>query len=242
MKIQACIFDLFGTLVPVSRKSDYYGSLAAVPQRLGMDEAAFRREWDATYLQRNDGTLPTLEANVRAICTSLGAAAEDAEIASALGPFRRLMRETLRPKPESAGVLQEIARRGYPLGLISNCNPDVPELFRRGPLASHFRVAVFSSEAGAAKPAPGVYLEATRQLGVEPRACLYIGDGHGRELAGAAAVGMVTALLDNHQPDGYIFDRDEAAAHALAGLSEVLPLLDALESGRLTLSPAASPE
>jgi len=226
--IRACVFDLFGTLVPVSRLTDYYGTLASLSAALGIPEAAFRAEWDATYRERNDGRLATLEDNVRLICARLQVRAEDDEIIRGLVPFRELLRATLRPKPESEEVLREIAERGYPLGLISNCNPDVPAVFRAGPLARHFHVALFSSEVGAAKPDARIYAQMIARLQVEPAACLYVGDGHGREMAGASRAGMVTALLDNGQPDGYIFDRDESADHELRNLREVLPLLDAL--------------
>jgi len=221
----ACVFDLFGTLVPLSRRSEYYALLALVPERLRLDADAFRAEWDATYRERNDGRLATLEENVLEVCRRLGASCARAAITESLAPFRRLMAETLRPKPESAAVLAELARRGYALGLISNCNPDVPALFRPGPLARFFDEMLFSSEAGVAKPQAGIYLEMTRRLGVAPGDCLYVGDGHARELAGAAAVGMTTALLDHNQPDGYIFDRDETADFRLAGLADVLALL-----------------
>ncbi|MFH1143687.1 MAG: HAD family hydrolase [Candidatus Eisenbacteria bacterium] len=229
MRIEACIFDLFGTIVPVSRMADYYGTLDAVPARLGIDAAVFRREWDATYRERNDGRLPTLEANVVEICARLGEKARPAEMTASLAPFRSLIRETLNPKPESEALLRELARRGYPLGLISNCNPDVPGLFRSGPLASYFRETIFSSEVGMAKPEPGIYLEMIRRLAVRPEACLYVGDGHGRELAGAGAVGLITALLDNGQPDGYVFDQDTTADYELADLGAALGLLAKLE-------------
>jgi len=221
-RFAACIFDLFGTLVPLSRRSDYYAALAVVPERLGLDAGAFREGWDASYRERNEGRLATLEDNVLEVCRRLGASSPPAAVTASLIPFRRLLDETLQPKPESAAVLDEISRRRFALGLISNCNPDVPALFRRGALASRFHAALFSSEAGVAKPRPEIYVEMARLLGVAPGDCLYIGDGHGRELAGAAAVGMTTALLDHGQPDGYIFDRDETGDFLLASLTDVL--------------------
>ena len=68
-----------------------------------------------------------------------------------------------------------------------------------------------------------------RRLEVSPEACVYIGDGHGQELAGARSLGLITALLDNGQPAGYIFNRDTSADFELAGLGEVLGLLARLE-------------
>ena len=53
--------------------------------------------------------------------------------------------------------------------------------------------AVFADEAGARKPNPEPFLEACRQLGVDPAATLFVGDDLERDVQGAAAVGMKTA-------------------------------------------------
>ena len=46
------------------------------------------------------------------------------------------------------------------------------------------------------KPDPGIYLEACRLLGVAPAACLFVGDGNGRELDGAKGVGMEAVRIE----------------------------------------------
>ena len=63
------------------------------------------------------------------------------------------------------------------MALISMCAPDTPELWRAGPLAGYVDVEVFSSEVGLRKPQPEIYLLECERLGVEPGACLYVGDG-----------------------------------------------------------------
>jgi len=222
---RACIFDLFGTLVPTTLTSAYYDSLRAGAARLGLPEDDFVRAWHATYLERNRGTLPTLEANVREVVRRLGAAADPAAVRESLEPFRRMTRDALVPKPESEEVLSRLRGNGYRLGLISNCNPEVPRLFRQGPLMRYFDASCFSSEAGRMKPDPWLYTEMARLLETAPRDCLYIGDGHERELEGASGVGMTTVRVDYDLPGGFVWGRDERADHYVVDLREILAIL-----------------
>lgn len=224
--LRACIFDLFGTLVPTTLTRAYHDSLRSGAARLGLSEEDFVREWHATYLDRNRGTLPNLEANVAEVLRRLGAEAAPGVVRESLEPFRRMTREAMVPKPESEEVLSRLRGEGYRLGLISNCNPEVPDLFRQGPLARYFEASLFSSEAGRMKPDPWLYTEMARRLETAPDACLYIGDGHERELEGASGVGMTTVRVDDDQPGGFIWGRDERADHYVVDLREIFGILD----------------
>ena len=60
-----------------------------------------------------------------------------------------------------------------------------------------FGVVVSSDEVAHGKPAPDVYLEAARRLGVDPHACLVVEDSLNGVRAGKAA-GMTVVLVPNH--------------------------------------------
>ncbi len=64
-------------------------------------------------------------------------------------------------------------------------------------LTATFRVVVSSDEVDHGKPAPDVYLEAARRLGVDPRDCLVVEDSKNGAAAGRAA-GMTVVLVPNH--------------------------------------------
>ena len=64
-------------------------------------------------------------------------------------------------------------------------------------LADVFQVVVSSDEVDHGKPAPDVYLEAARRLGVEPTGCLVVEDSRNGAAAGRAA-GMTVVLIPNH--------------------------------------------
>ena len=63
-------------------------------------------------------------------------------------------------------------------------------------LTEVFGVVVSSDEVAHGKPAPDVYLEAARRLGVEPGACLVVEDSRNGVIAGKAA-GMTVVLVPN---------------------------------------------
>ena len=225
MVFQACIFDLFGTLIPNVRTDDYYDALRQTPHILGVDEELFLKEWRATSEKRGTGAHSSFVFSVELICAKLEIPVDAETAARSVAPFRRMLAASMTSKPESAEVLSVIQERGLPLGLISNCGPDTAQLFNRGPLASFFTELIFSAEVGTKKPDPEIYRMMVRRLGVAPEHCLYIGDGHERELAGAAGLGMTTVLVAYDGSECLIRDRDEAGDHTVRDLREVLTLL-----------------
>ena len=49
---------------------------------------------------------------------------------------------------------------------------------------------------GSRLPAPKIYQEAMRQLGVRPEEAAFVGDGNDRELEGAKAAGLTTFWIN----------------------------------------------
>lgn len=228
MVMRACVFDLFGTLVPIVQRAKYYAGLYSLAHDLGIDEKRFLAEWDHTYLGRNIGHFLTLEENTLAVAANLGLEADRDVLRRALEPFRAMVKRALEPKPEAEELLQGLRDQGYQLGLISNCHYEVPEPFRNGPLAPYFHELIFSCEIGMMKPAPKIYQAMLLRLDVEPETCLYVGDGHGRELTGASAEGLPTVLVDNRVDDSFVWECDETADHVVHDLREIFPILDGL--------------
>ena len=108
----------------------------------------------------------------------------------------------------------------WPLAIASSSNREIIDLvLAAADLGSYFKATVSSEEVGAGKPAPDVYLEAARRLGVDASACAAIEDSH-NGIRSAKSAGMrVIAIPNTHYPPG-----EESLA--LADL--VLPSLDRL--------------
>jgi len=91
----------------------------------------------------------------------------------------------------------------YPLGLASSSNREIIDtVLDVAGIAGCFKATVSSEEVAHGKPAPDVYLEAARRLGVEPTRCAAIEDSHGG-IRSAKAAGMRVIAIPNpsYPPD-----------------------------------------
>ncbi len=89
------------------------------------------------------------------------------------------------------------------LGLASSSNRVlIDAVLESGGIASLFAATVSSEEVAHGKPAPDVYLEAARRLGVDPAACVAVEDSH-NGIRSAKAAGMRCIAIPNaHFPPG----------------------------------------
>jgi HAD superfamily hydrolase (TIGR01509 family) len=132
-----------------------------------------------------------------------------------------LYRQRLPLLPGAREAVRRLAAR-WPLGLASSSNRPIIELvLGLAGLTGCFRVTVSSEEVGRGKPAPDVYLEAARRLGVAPGRCAAIEDSP-NGIRSAHAAGMCVVAIPNR-----VFPPDEEAlglaARVLDSLEELSP-------------------
>jgi HAD superfamily hydrolase (TIGR01509 family) len=125
--------------------------------------------------------------------------------------------------PGALETVRALAAR-WPLGLASSSNREIIDVFlERSGVGDLFGATVSSEQVARGKPAPDVYVETARRLGVAPRACVAIEDS-ANGLRAAHAAGMpVVAAPNPHYPPG-----DDALALAAAvvdGVGDVTPEL-----------------
>lgn len=97
-------------------------------------------------------------------------------------------------------AVRRLASR-YPLGLASSSNREIIDtVLDVAGLAACFKATVSSEEVAHGKPAPDVYLEAARRLGVDPTRCAAIEDSHGGIRSAKAAGMRVTAIPNPSYP------------------------------------------
>lgn len=99
------------------------------------------------------------------------------------------------------------ARRHGPIGLITNFNdgPMQRDKIRGAGLEGQFDGVYISGEVGVWKPEPGIFEHAARDLGVNPRECVHIGNNIQSDVEGALAAGMRAVLVeedDRPRPSG----------------------------------------
>ncbi len=118
-------------------------------------------------------------------------------------------------------VIQELHRRGYTLGIISNLitTQEVPDWLEEDGLTSYFDSVILSAVCGLRKPDPEIYRLAAREVGIPPEKCAYIGDNLNRDVTGAKAAGFGMNIIfttpaklakakvtDANRPEGVIYD------------------------------------
>ena len=229
MKYKAVIFDLGGTLVQSVPLEGQQRSLAQIASVLSVPADDFGRLWLETTSERRTGVFQSNENNIEHICNELGVPQKGNQIrvaAQIVADLTAHMMENIRE--DTTAVLSRLKSKGYKLGLISDCNPEVPLLWETSPLAPLFDAAVFSCSAGMQKPDARIYQLAADQLRIEPTDCIYIGDGGSRELSGASQVGMYPVLIrvsveESNNP--YRLNSEEWNGPAISSLTELLELV-----------------
>jgi HAD superfamily hydrolase (TIGR01509 family) len=131
----------------------------------------------------------------------LGVQLEPEEISRAVVErLDAVYRQHLRLMPGAAATVERMAAR-WPLALASSSNMPLIELaLELTGLRRHFRAVVSSEEVARGKPAPDVYLEAARRLGVAPERCAAVEDSTNGLLSAHAAGMRVIAVPDPRYP------------------------------------------
>jgi len=121
---------------------------------------------------------------------------EEIEQAIVEAMVERYAREGAPAIDGAVATVRRLAAR-WPLALASSSHPRVIDAALVGTgLEDAFRVVISSDEVEHGKPAPDVFLEAGRRLGVAPNDILVVEDSLNGLKAGRAA-GMTTVLVPN---------------------------------------------
>ncbi len=120
--------------------------------------------------------------------------------------------------------LESLKDRRTPVALVSNTIFGLGSLWEER-LSQWFSVRVLSREFGYVKPHPGIFLEAARELRVDPKDGAFVGDLLLSDVWGAQRVGMRAILLDRRDQEQDAFRASDArlAAHLGVDVSAVRP-------------------
>ena len=228
MRYEAIVFDLFGTLVANYPYGEYQSVLKRMASVLTISFDAFRRLWSVTGYERSLGIIQTIEANIEYICKKLRVNTDDAKIGLATKIRNDFIANVMKPRQDTIDVISCLKSQGIKVGLISNCSPETPLIWKETLLSPLVDVALFSSSVGVKKPDPRIYQLASERLAVKPENCVYVGDGDSQELSGAAKVGMYAVLIRLAGEDGtqpHLINREEWDDPRISSLTEVLTLV-----------------
>jgi HAD superfamily hydrolase (TIGR01509 family) len=189
-QIQAVVFDLDGVLIDSEKLWD------EVREQLA-------RERGGRWSERAQADMMGMSSTEwsRYMHDVIGLAESPEEINAEV--VRRLLaryKESLPLLPGAVAVVERLAAV-WPLGLASSSNREVIDaVLAQAEIADRFRATVSSEEVEHGKPAPDVYLEAARRLGVSANRCAAVEDSR-NGIRSARAAGMyVIAIPNPHYP------------------------------------------
>jgi len=119
--------------------------------------------------------------------------------------YREVVEEWgIDPLPGVRAWLERLAAKGIPCGIGSSTEEQNVRLgLRKLGLEKFFRTAVTAEQVERGKPAPDVFLEVARRLGVKPARCVVFEDAPAGVEAGRAAGMKVVGVTTTH-PGGHL--------------------------------------
>lgn len=209
MPYRAIIFDLFGTLVENFSSQAYDQVQAQMAKSLDIAYPKFRQVMLETINDKSSDGYYAVEDNILEICHRLSIEVDTTQIEQVVTLHHEFSESTLVIEPKVLEALDTLKRDSLLLGLITNCRPPIPSAFLKSSLSQYIDIPVFSCEERIKKPSRRIYETTCKRLKVQPQECVYVGDGSGEELTGAAAVGMLpilkrvdlTDVYDPHRPE-----------------------------------------
>ena len=227
MKLNAVIFDLFGTLVDGFVSS--VGQLhAELPAALQVPPEQFVQLWRQTSEMRTNGTFQTVEASIKYVCDNIGVQVTAEQMTKAVEIRLRHIKYALKPRRDAIATLARLKNEGYKIGLLSNCSIEIPILWPETEFAGLIESPIFSCRERLKKPDLRIYQLACERLGVTPELCLYVADGENHELAAAAKVGLHPVLIRNSSQDNgneLLQEAREWQGDSIDSLTKALQLL-----------------
>lgn len=184
---RAVIFDMFETLITHYNSPLYFGKEMA--EDAGISEYKFQELWRPTEHDRTIGKL-TFEDALEMILKENQCYNEplfkkivEKRIAAKEECFRHLHSEIIP-------MLSTLKKRGFLVGLISNCFSEEADVIRRSELFPFFDAVYLSFEQGIQKPDEKIFQRCIDNLSVKAEKCIYVGDGGSNELEAARELGM----------------------------------------------------
>ena len=186
--IAAVVFDLDGLLIDSESAWD-------AARRAVVAEAGGRWRESATRAMQGMSS----QEWSRYLHDELGVALEPEEINARV--VERLLDSYSQELPLLPGAVDAARRLSerWPLGLASSANRRlIDTVLDAAGLSGYFSATVSGDEVARGKPAPDVYLEAARKLGVDPGEVVAVEDSS-NGLLSAAAAGMVVVAIPNRE-------------------------------------------
>jgi putative hydrolase of the HAD superfamily len=223
--IAAVIFDWGGTLTPWHDIDFDAEARALARAAVGADETT------AEVLARANQSVwaRSRDHHTSATLADLFSEAGLTHDESLLHHYREFWAPHTYTDPEALPLFTRLREEGLKVGVLSNTLwPRVwhEEFFRRDGLLDLIDGAVYTSEVPWTKPAPEAFHAAAASVGVDPEACVFVGDRLFDDIWGAANVGMRTIHVPHSdipvEQVGHSEGDPDAVAHRLSDVHRLI--------------------
>lgn len=186
-QIQVVVFDLYGTLLHITQKTNPYKRLwedigLETSEQIGFARnAALMMSFSSLkdYLKFLQEFLPCFNRDVLSYEQEIRQEVMSAEL-----------------YPDTMSVLNTLREGELKLGLISNLATPYKEPFFTLGLDVYFDRITFSCEVGFVKPQKAIYQKMAMNLGIDPTRILVVGDSVKNDVEGPQSIEMNTVHLD----------------------------------------------
>lgn len=193
---RAVLFDFFDTLA----RADLPQVIAArqrLAEATGVDAERFQALWRDNVRARTLGTCGTLEEQIASMLGFLGVEPSRDQVSRLAEADRAAWIAGVRPYADAIATLEELRRRGFVLGLVSNCTCQVGDIIRAHGFDRYVDAMALSFELGVAKPDAAIFLAACKLLDISPQEAVFVADGAEGELGAARSLGMLAVLVQH---------------------------------------------
>ena len=195
--VGAVIFDWGGTITPwhtVDLAEQWHAFARAYHvDDSGLALALAQAAWAAEDAGWKRGRSDNSSARIEEIIAEAGIAVGDPRTAAALAAYRAFWEPHTWTDPHIKPLWEGLRDRGIRVGVLSNTiwgRDYHRDVFARDGVLDLVDADVYSSETPWVKPSPEIFLHAAQQVGVEPTACVYVGDRSYEDVHGPQSVGM----------------------------------------------------
>jgi putative hydrolase of the HAD superfamily len=247
-QVKAVIFDLDDTLIdwakPTATREEFYrprmervyNFLLEANDGLPPQSDFYRLIDDAIMAiwaeAKQSLQLPSIGDVFAQVLAQLGVAVDQNDMVDILKTFDWQPWPGVVTFDDTLPVLSALRQRGYKIGLLTNSflpmwMRDVE--LREYEIIDYLDARVTAADVGYIKPHPAIYFRLLEMLQTAPEQAVFVGDRPKNDIAGANAAGLISVLIDpphlERELEGVTPD------FTILCLSDLLPILDALERG-----------
>lgn len=145
-------------------------------------------------------------------------------LSSAIVAYRKVQVGFLEPYPKVRGVLVKLRSLGLTLAVVSDA-PKMKAWLRLSEmnLVDFFKEVITLGDSKKLKPHKRPFQMILKRLGVSAEEVLFVGDNPERDIKGAKALGMVTALAEY----GAVFPKSSIKPdYCLKAIDELIPIIE----------------